>query len=158
MSSYDEPPSHSPPGSGAPGARLVKVGFDELEVGRRYGPFPYRITREQSDGLRGPVGEVHRGETVPPGVFPILFLRGFADALGGIPPGGLLAREELEIDALLPAEAEVLVEVWIGEKFVKRGRPRAVFEFSVTPSGGGRRVASGRMVIVWAPVEEQERA
>jgi hypothetical protein len=87
----------------------------------------------------------------------MLFLRGFADALGGIPPGGLLAREELEIDAPLPAEGEVLVEVWIGETFVKRERPRAVFEFAVSRADGGR-VATGRMVIVWASVEQQEPA
>jgi hypothetical protein len=138
--------------------RLVKVAFDELEAGRRYGPFSYHLTREQSDDLRGPVGETRRGDTAPPGVFPMLFLRGFADALGGIPPGGLLAREELEIEAVVPAEAEVLVDVWIGETFVKRGRPRAVFEFAVTSSSDRRRVATGRMVIVWAPIEEQEPA
>jgi hypothetical protein len=153
-----EPPSQLPPGRAERRARLVKVGFDELEAGRRYGPFSYHLTREQSDNLRGPVGETLRGATAPPGVFPMLFLRGFADALGGIPPGGLLAREELEIDDVLPAEAEVLVDVWIGETFVKRGRPRAVFEFAVTPSGDRHPAATGRMVIVWAPLKEQEPA
>lgn len=138
--------------------RLAKVAFEELREGARYGPFRYLVTREQSDNLRGPVGATRPGDSAPPGVYPMLFLRGFADALGGIPPGGLLAREELEIEAVLPAEAEVLVEVWIGEKFVKRGRPRAVFEFAVTVPGDKRRAATGRMVIVWAPVEEQDPA
>jgi hypothetical protein len=138
--------------------RLAKVAFDELRSGTRYGPFRYQVTREMSDRLRGPVDETRRGDSAPPGVYPMLFLRGFSDALGGIPPGGLLAREELEIDAVLPAEAEVLVEVWIGETFVKRGRPRAVFEFAVTVPGAEQRTATGRMVIVWAPVEEQDPA
>jgi hypothetical protein len=158
MCSYQPPPSHSPPGSEAGRVRLVKVAFDELRSGTRYGPFRYLVTREQSDNLRGPVGETRSGDSAPPGIYPMLFLRGFADALGGIPPGGLLAREELEIDAVLPAEAELLVEVWIGETFVKRGRPRAVFEFAVARAADGGRVATGRMVIVWAPVEEQEPA
>jgi hypothetical protein len=138
--------------------RLAKVSFEELRPGTRYGPFRYLVTREQSDNLRGPVGETRSGDWAPPGIFPVLFLRGFADALGGIPPGGLLAREELEIDALLPAEEEVLVEVWIGDTFVKRERPRAVFEFAVSRPAGGGRVASGRMVIVWASVEQQDPA
>jgi hypothetical protein len=138
--------------------RLAKVGFDELRPGTRYGPFRYLVTGEQSDNLRGPVGETRPGKWAPPGIFPMLFLRGFADAMGGIPPGGLLAREELEIHALLPAEGEVLVEVWIGETFVKRERPRAVFEFAVSLPADGGRVANGRMVIVWATEEQTELA
>ena len=138
-------------------ARLAKVAFEELTQGSRYGPFRYAITREQSDNLRGAVGMPRPGEVAPPGVFPMLFLRAFADSLGGIPPAGLLAREELEILSPLPAEGEVLVDAWIGETVVKRGRPRAVFEFAVSQATPRRRVATGRMVIVWAPVQEQER-
>lgn len=135
--------------------KLVKVAFSELEVGRRYGPFRYRITREQSESLRGRIGEPQSGEAAPLGIFPVLFLRGFGDAMGGIPPGGILARTELEVEAELPAEGDVLIEVWIGEKLVKRERERAVIEFRVTdPDGGG--AASGRMEIVWAPLEAQE--
>jgi len=135
--------------------KLVKVAFDELQVGRRYGPFRYRITREQSENLRGPIGQARPGPSAPLGIFPVLFLRGFGDAMGGIPPGGILAREELEIDADLPAEGEVLVDVVIGEKLIKRDRPRAVIEFRVSAPRRGQ-AASGRMEIVWAPIEQQD--
>jgi len=136
--------------------RLARVPFDTLEEGTSFGPFPYRVPRRQSDHLRGQVGEATPGDSAPPGVHCVLFLQGFCDAMGGIPPGGILAREKLEIHAAMPAECDVSVGVSIERKIAEPGRrPRAVIAFDV--ANEGRCVARGEMEIVWAPDGEPEK-
>jgi hypothetical protein len=134
--------------------KLVVVPFEELELGRSYGPFSYAVSREQSDNLRGEVGFPRAGAHMSPGVSTMLFLWAFSDAMGGIPPGGVLLKYEVDFRDDLPSAGEVVARVRIGGKEVKRGRPRAAIDISISGSEGPP-VVEGRMVIGWASVEEQ---
>lgn len=139
-----------------PGPKLSAITFDDLSVGDRWGPFEERVDRELSDGLRGEVGAPAPGSLAPTGVYPALFLRAFRRAMGGIPPGGVLARAGVEVVAELAAEADVAITVRIADKHVKRGRPRVRVEFSVRDADG-EEVARGHHTIVWATAEDLAR-
>ena len=124
--------------------------YEELGVGRRFGPFEERLPRETSDRLRGAVGEASPGDLAPAGVVPLLFLKALRRALGGIPPGGILARQRFDFSSPLPADCTVEIEVWVGEQYERRGRLYTVFEFAVR-GPGGETAATGTMVIAAPP-------
>ena len=84
----------------------------------------------------------------PPAVYPVLFLRALRRAMGGIPAGSILAKQELEHHRELPVGATVGVSTWVGNKEVKRGRAFVTIEFDVRDARGNE-VLTGRKVIVW---------
>jgi hypothetical protein len=137
--------------------KLAVVAFEALEEGRRYGPFRFHADRELCDALRGAPGEAPRpGETAPPGLFTVIFLRAFAAAMGGIPPGGVALKLAIDFRAEVARPADLEATVRIGAKEVKRGRPRATIELSVAEAGSRVAAVEGSMTIAWATVAEQE--
>ena len=81
-------------------------------------------------------------------MFPILFLKALRRAMGGIPAGSVLAKQELEFHAALPVDSEVEIVTWVGDKQVRRARPFVTIEFDIRDSGGTR-IVTGRKIIVW---------
>ena len=67
----------------------------------------------------------------PPAVYPILFLKALRRAMGGIPAGSVLAKQELEFHAELPVDTEVSIVTWVGDKQVRRERPFVTIEFDI---------------------------
>lgn len=130
--------------------RISDVRYEDLEPGVRFGPYAERLERSASDRLRGAVGETKPGELAPAGVVPLLFLKTLRRALGGIPPGGILARQRFEFHRPLPSECTVETEAWVGEQYERRGRFYTVFEFSVRLPGA-EPAATGTMVIAAPP-------
>jgi len=140
---------------GAP--KLAVVPFEELEEGREYGPFPYEVSAELCDALRGAPGDEPRpGAGAPPGLYTILFLKAFSEAMGGIPPGGVALKFEIDFHAEAPSPANLQAQVTIGRKEEKRGRQRAAIEIAVSSPGSSEPLVSGSMTIAWASVAEQE--
>ena len=127
---------------------LSNVAYDDLLVGERLGPFTETVTAELAGRLAGPIGQDSAVELAPPAVFPVLFLRALRRAMGGIPAGSILAKQELEFHADLPVGTEVAITTWVGEKLVKRDRPFVTIEFDIR-DGAGTQVVTGRKIIVW---------
>jgi hypothetical protein len=123
------------------------LAYRDLSLGVHYGPFTERIDESLCEGLD--VSPPARGgRLAPPGVFPALFLRAHARALGGVADGSILAREEIEFHGTVPVGAEVNIEVWIGDKYERRGRRYVVVEARVTDHPG-RLIVSGRNILAW---------
>ena len=127
---------------------LSDIHYDDLIVGERMGPFAETVTPDLASRLAGPIGEPTPVEHAPPSVFPVLFLRALRRAMGGIPAGSILAKQELEFHAELPVESTVAITVWVGEKLVKRERPFVTIEFDIRDEAGAS-VVTGRKIIVW---------
>jgi hypothetical protein len=133
---------------------LSDVHYDDLIVGDRMGPFAETVTRDLASRLAGPIGEPVAVEHAPPSVFPVLFLRALRRAMGGIPAGSILAKQELEFHAELPVESSVAIAVWVGEKLVKRERPFVTIEFDIRDEDDAP-VVTGRKIIVWPTGPEE---
>lgn len=134
---------------------LSNVTYDELEVGRTLGKTTETVDAEMAGLLSGPIGQPGAEVGVaPPAVYPVLFLKALRQTLGGIPNGGVLAKQEFEFGAPLPVGSEVEIEVSISDKYVRRERPYVVVEFDI--SNDGERVLTGRKIIMWptGPGEE----
>jgi hypothetical protein len=127
---------------------LSDVHYDDLIVGDRMGPFAETVTRDLASRLAGPIGEPVAVEHAPPSVFPVLFLRALRRAMGGIPAGSILAKQELEFYSELAVDTTVAITVWVGEKLVKRERPFVTIEFDIRDEAGAS-VVTGRKIIVW---------
>lgn len=127
---------------------LSNVAYDELEVGRVLGPFREPVPAELAARLAGPIGEPVAVSLAPPAVFPVLFLKALRRAMGGIPAGSILAKQQLEFHAVLPVDSEVDVTTWVSAKEVRRGRPFVTIDFEVR-SADGALVLTGRKIIVW---------
>ena len=141
--------------SSAPGdtPELSTVGYDDLVVDRRYGPFQETIDQELADRLRGVIGEGVPGALAPPAVFPVLFLRALRRAMGGIPPGSILGKQELEFHAPVRVGDTVSIETWVGDKYVRRERPYATIDFEIRNPDGAVAL-TGRKIIVWPALKE----
>jgi acyl dehydratase len=131
------------------------VSYDDLEVGRRYGPFSERVDAELSDNVREEIGSPSTGMLASPAVYPILFLKALRRAMGGIPPGSILGKQELEFHAPLKVGEEASIETWVGDKYVRRDRPYAVIDFDIRGSDG-RQALTGRKIIVWPAIAKEE--
>lgn len=132
---------------------LSDVGYDDLEIGRRYGPFAEMVDAGLADRLRTEIGAVVPGTVVPPAVYPVLFLRALRRAMGGIPPGSILAKQELEFGAPVRVGDIVSITTWVGDKYVRRERPYAVIDFEITRPDG-QVALTGRKIIVWPALKE----
>ena len=134
---------------------LSNVRFDDLEVGRRHGPYSEPVPAALAAALSGSIGDPQPVTMAPPAVFPVLFLKALRRSMGGIPAGSVLAKQELEFHAELPVDRTVSVTTWVGEKYIRRERPFVVIEFDVTDEDD-RRILTGRKVIMWptGPGEE----
>lgn len=135
---------------------LSNVAYDDLVVDERFGPFEEAVTAELASKLAGPIGAATPVTFTPPAVYPILFLRALRKAMGGIPSGSILAKQELEFHRELPAGETVAVTVWVGSKEVRRERPFVTIDFDIRDSED-RQVLTGRKIIVW-PTGPGERA
>ena len=133
---------------------LSQVTYAELEVGRRFGPYAETVGPDLGDAMRNEIGESVQGELVPPAVYPILFLKALRRAMGGIPPGSILGKQELEFHAPVRIGEEISIETWVGDKYVRRERPYAVIDFEIRRADG-ERALTGRKIIVWPALEEQ---
>ena len=127
---------------------LSAVAYDELEVGRRHGPYRELVSPDLAGRLVGPIGRPAAVEQAPPAVFPVLFLRALRRAMGGIPAGSILAKQELDFHASLPVDSDVHVTTWVGSKEVKRERPFVTIEFDIRDDDD-KQIVSGRKIIVW---------
>lgn len=130
---------------------LSDVRFESLEIDRRFGPFEEEISAELADSVRDEIvrSPVPSGaQTVPPAVYPLLFLRALRRAMGGIPPGSVLAGQEFEYHRAVPVNTVVTIEAWVSEKFVKKDRPYVRLEFLIRDREG-RDALTGSKLIIW---------
>lgn len=136
MSSAPDPPA------------LSNVHYDDLVVGERMGPYVETVSTEVAARLAGPIGVEAPVTAAPPAVFPVLFLKALRRAMGGIPAGSVLAKQELEFHRDLPVGSSVQIGTWIGDKQVRRGRPFVTIEFDIRDQED-RQIVTGRKIIVW---------
>jgi hypothetical protein len=127
---------------------LADIPYDSLVVDRRMGPFTETVSADMAARLAGTIGIAEPVQAAPPAVFPVLFLKALRRAMGGIPAGSVLAKQELEFHAPLPVDSEVEITTWVGDKQVRRERPFVTIEFDIR-DGSGKRFATGRKIIVW---------
>jgi hypothetical protein len=127
---------------------LSNIPYDDLVVDARFGPYEETVTPELAGRLAGPIGEDVDVAFAPPAVYPILFLRALRRAMGGIPAGSILAKQQLEYHRELPVGSVVRVSTWVGSKEVRRERPFVTIEFDVRDESD-RQVLTGRKIIVW---------
>jgi Thioesterase superfamily len=132
---------------------LSNIQFDDLVVGRRFGPYDEWVSAAMADRLRSEVGVVHAGRLAGPGVFPVLFLKVLRRAMGGIPSETVLAKQEFEFHAPVPVDTEVRCATWVGEKYVRRNRSYVVIEFEIH-NADGELALTGRKVIMWPEPRE----
>lgn len=135
---------------------LSNIPYDDLVVDARFGPYDETVTEDLAARLAGPIGERTPAAMAPPAVYPILFLRALRRAMGGIPAGSILAKQELDFHAELPVGSPVRVTTWVGAKEVRRERPFVTIEFDIR-DGEDRLILTGRKIIVW-PTGPGERA
>jgi hypothetical protein len=128
--------------------RLANIHFDDLVVGEKMGPYAETVSADMAGRLAGPIGATQTVRSVPPGIFPILFLKALRRALGGIPAGSVLAKQELEFHAELPVDSEVQITTWVGDKQVRRERPFVTIEFDIRDTSD-KPLGTGRKIIVW---------
>jgi hypothetical protein len=133
---------------------LSNTPYDDLEVGRRHGPYVFPVPPTLASRLAGPIGEPHEVSWAPPAVFPALFLMALRHSMGGIPAGSILAKQELEFHGRLPVGSDARVVTWVGEKYVRRERPYVVIEFDVRDAEDSP-VLTGRKIIVWPTGPEE---
>jgi hypothetical protein len=127
---------------------LSNIPYDDLVVDERYGPYEFAVSEELAGALSGPIGEDRQVTWAPPAVFPVLFLKALREAMGGIPAGSILAKQDLEFHGRLRAGSTARVTTWVGEKYVRRERPYVVIEFDIRNDQDGP-VLTGRKIIVW---------
>jgi hypothetical protein len=135
---------------------LSNIAYDDLVVDARFGPYDETVTEELASQLAGPIGADTPAAFAPPAVYPVLFLRALRRAMGGIPAGSILAKQQLEFHRELPVGSAVKVSTWVGAKEVKRERPFVTIEFDIRDAED-RQVLTGRKIIVW-PTGPGERA
>ncbi len=128
---------------------LSNVAYDDLVVDERFGPFEEDVTADLAGRLAGPIGVATGVSTAPPAVFPVLFLRALRRAMGGIPSGSILARQELEFHAPLAVDRTVAITTWVGAKEVRRERPFVTIEFDIRDAADDTQIVTGRKIIVW---------
>ena len=136
---------------------LSNVAFDDLVVGARLGPFREHVGAGDAGRLRGAIGEPDAVSVAPPAVYPVLFLKALRRAMGGIPSGSVLAKQELEFHGELPVDRDVEITTWVSDRYVRRDRPYVVIDFDVRAADGGASVVTGRKIIIWptGPGERQ---
>ncbi len=127
---------------------LSNVTYDEIEVGKQLGTITETVGEELASRLAGPIGEPVEAAVAPPAIFPVLFLKALRRSLGGIPNGGVLAKQEFEFGQALPVGAEVEIDTWVSDKYVRRERPYVVVEFEIR-DGAGNKALTGRKIIMW---------
>jgi hypothetical protein len=127
---------------------LADIPYDDLVVGRRMGPYAETVSSDMAGRLAGPIGVAETVASVPPAVFPVLFLKALRRAMGGIPAGSVLAKQELEFHAELPVDSTVQITTWVGDKQVRRERPFVTIEFDIRDAGDTQ-IVTGRKIIVW---------
>src|SRR6202012_1357764 len=114
----------------------------------RMGPFTETVSAAMAGRLAGPIGAEQTVTSAPPAVFPVLFLKALRRAMGGIPAGSVLAKQELEFHAELPVDSGVSITTWVGDKQGPRERPFVTIEFDIRDAGDAQ-IVTGRKIIVW---------
>ena len=127
---------------------LSNIHYDDLAVSERMGPYRETVSADMASRLAGPIGMPTPVSAAPPAVFPVLFLKALRRAMGGIPAGSVLAKQELEFHGELPVDSDIAIVTWVGDKQVRRERSFVTIEFDVRDSQD-RQIVTGRMIIVW---------
>jgi hypothetical protein len=137
---------------------LADIPYDDLVVGERMGPFVESVSADMASRLAGPIGQPVTVAAAPPAVFPVLFLKALRRAMGGIPAGSVLAKQELEFHGVLPVDSSVSITTWVGDKQVRRERPFVTIEFDIRDAASDAQIVTGRTIIVWpsGPADAQE--
>lgn len=112
------------------------------------GPYSETVSRDMAERLAGEIGQTRPVEAAPPAVFPILFLKALRRAMGGIPAGSILAKQELEFHGALPVDSAVAITTWVGSKEIKRERPFVTIEFDIRDEHDAP-IVTGRKIIIW---------
>jgi hypothetical protein len=136
---------------------LADIPYDDLVVGERMGPYVEPVSADMAGRLSGSIGEPAVVTAAPPAVFPVLFLKALRRAMGGIPAGSVLAKQELEFHGELTVDSSVSITTWVGDKQVRRGRPFVTIEFDIRDEHD-EQVVTGRKIILWptGPADTEE--
>jgi hypothetical protein len=129
--------------------------YEELSVGQRWGPFVETLDPGTSDEMRGAIGPRAPGAGAPLGVLPLLTLRTLRRALGGIIPGGVLARQHFSAVDAIPAGAELAIDVWISAQQQRPSGFYTTFTFTLAHDGLVR--ATAEWMILAPPAGEEDR-
>ena len=135
--------------------------YDELEVGREFRPLVVTADAElvqrylSTLSVDNALYRTARGEDmadapcVPPGLWGVW---GRAAYLvdNTMPPGGVLAGEDLEYDAPLAVGQQVTIRARVADRYVRKERPNVVFE-SVITDAAGTRCGAVRILAIWPP-------
>jgi hypothetical protein len=127
---------------------LSNIPYDDLAVGERFGPYEETVTADLVAQLAGPIGGDTPVAFAPPAVYPVLFLRALRRAMGGIPAGSILAKQQLEFHREVPVGSPLRVSTWVGSKEIRRERPFVTIEFDIRDFDD-RPILTGRKIIVW---------
>jgi hypothetical protein len=115
---------------------ISSVRYEQLSVGRRWGPFTERLTADTSDRLRGALGTRRAGAGAPPGVLPVISLRVLRRALVGIPAGGVLVRQRFAACGPLAADGDIVADVRLVDQQRRPSGLYTTFVFAFTQDGG----------------------
>ena len=130
------------------------MSYEQLSVGDRWGPFVESLDQATSDELRGSIGSSSPGAGAPLGVLPLITLRVLRRALGGIIPGGVLARQTFSVLQPLPAAAPVSVDIWVSAQQRRPSGFYTTFAFALSHDG---QVGATAEWMILAPRPEAER-
>jgi len=139
-------------------ADQAALRYDELEVGRVFGPFSYAICADWAQRYAEVVGAepavypqaLQTGHDSPPLAPPLLLdiLAPLKALLLPFPEGVVHAREELELHA--PVRVGDLVAIWltVTDRYLKNDKRFVVFE-QRAENERGHLLAMARKTLVW---------
>lgn len=138
--------------------------FDGLRVGTVYPKVSYRFDARQVARWLGLFGDddavyvtgdaalaagLGDGPVIPPALTSLYIIDAYMRNYVNRPPGGIHARQEFVWYRPVRVGEEIITEVTLADKFIKRGR-RYVMSATRTENAGGHLVAAGLMTTIWA--------
>lgn len=133
--------------------------YDELEVGREFRPLVVNADAElvqrylstlsvDNELYRTAGGEnTAHAPVVPPGLWGVWGRAAYL-VENAMPPGGVLAGEDLEYHAPLAIGQQVTIQARVTDRYVRKERPNVVFE-SVITDAAGTRCGAVRIIAIW---------
>lgn len=131
-------------------AGWVGVGYDEIEVGRRFPPQPLSISIEDVACFYRCLGEnrpkPEAGTRIP--AFMLNELRALKSQMR-LPPGVLHAQEELTMSSAARVGEALQTAVRIADKFIRNDKRFVVVEQDVTCATDQRAILNIRHILYW---------